>query len=118
MFTIFKLFSSKFKSNPILVFKPSEIIKLSLHTNLPIKNIIGATNSHSIYHVPLNFISEGLHFILLEKLNTKTNLNTLKWKSLNSKIISLNPKKKLTIGILGKYTELNESLECNPVDKE
>ena len=83
--------------------------KLSLHTNLPIKNIIGATNSHSIYHVPLNFISEGLHFILLEKLNTKTNLNTLKWKSLNSKIISLNPKKKLTIGILGKYTELNDS---------
>ena len=83
--------------------------KLSLHTNLPLTNIIGATNSHSIYHVPLNFISEGLHFLLLEKLKTKTALNTLKWKSLNQKIISLRPQKKLTIGILGKYTELNDS---------
>ena len=83
--------------------------KLSLHTNLPITNIIGATNSHSIYHVPLNFISEGIHFILSKKLNINTKLNTIKWKTLNDKIISLNDRKKITIGILGKYTELNDS---------
>ena len=52
--------------------------KLSLHTNLPIKNIISATNSPSIYHVPLNFISEGLHSILLEKPDETSN-NILKF---------------------------------------
>ena len=83
--------------------------KLSLHTNLPITSIIGATNSHSIYQVPLNFINEGLHSILLKKLKTKTELNTSKWVDLNDKIISLKPENRLRIGILGKYTELNDS---------
>ena len=83
--------------------------KLSLHTNLPIENIISAINSYSIYQVPLYFINEGVNLILSKRLNIKKKINTLKWKKLNNQINSLNDEKKLTIGIIGKYTELNDS---------
>ena len=81
--------------------------KLSLHTNLPVENIIPAVDSHSIYQVPLDFVNENLHLILSKKLNIKTPLNISKWKTLNDKIKSIS--ETLTIGIIGKYTELNDS---------
>ena len=83
--------------------------KLSLHTNLPVPNIISALNAESIYQVPLNYIGEGLDHILINKLKTKNKLNTLKWKKLNQNILSLNNKNSITIGIIGKYTRLNDS---------
>ena len=84
--------------------------KLSLHTNLPIQHIISAINVPSIYQVPLNFIGEGIHSILLNKMNIKKKtLNTLKWKKLDHQIFSLTEERSLTIGIIGKYTELNDS---------
>ena len=58
--------------------------KLSLHTNLPLQNIISAIHATSIYQVPLNFIREGIHLILSERLNIKKRINTLKWKRLNN----------------------------------
>ena len=63
--------------------------KLSLHTNLPIENIISAINSYSIYQVPLCFINEGVNLILSKRLNIKKKINTLKWKKLNNQINSL-----------------------------
>lgn len=84
--------------------------KLSLHTNLPIQHIISAINSSSIYQVPLNFLGEGMNSILLNKLNIKKKqLNTLKWKKLNNQISTLSKERSITIGIIGKYTELNDS---------
>ena len=83
--------------------------KLSLHTNLPIENIIGAINAHSIYQVPLNFINEGMHLLLIKKFDAKKRLNTLQWKRLNQQIISLTETRSINIGIVGKYTELNDS---------
>ena len=81
--------------------------KLSLHTNLPIQNIISAVNAHSIYQVPLNFISEGLHLILSDKMDIQNPINTIKWRQLNHKLLNLTIP--LKIGIVGKYTELNDS---------
>ena len=39
----------------------------------------------------------------------KKTLNTLKWKKLDHQIFSLTEERSLTIGIIGKYTELNDS---------
>lgn len=83
--------------------------KLSLHTNLPLQNIISAIHATSIYQVPLNFIREGIHLILSERLNIKKRINTLKWKRLNNQITSLTSERSLIIGIIGKYTALNDS---------
>ena len=83
--------------------------KLSLYSSLPTDNIVSALNSDSIYQVPLNFIGDGLHNILVNKFGIKGDLNTLKWKDLNQKILVLNKKIPITIGIVGKYTELNDS---------
>ena len=52
--------------------------KLSLHTNLPIENIISAINSYSIYQVPLYFINEGVNLILSKRLNIKKKNKYLK----------------------------------------
>ena len=81
--------------------------KLSLHTNLPISHIIEAMNVSSIYRVPLCFIEEQIHLILSKKFNIQHSLNTKKWDTLNHKINTLT--KSITIGILGKYTALNDS---------
>jgi CTP synthase len=81
--------------------------KLSLHTNLPVSHIIEAMNVDSIYQVPLCFLKENVHSLLKHKFNISEELNSKKWVSLNNRISSL--RKTITIGILGKYTELNDS---------
>ena len=82
--------------------------KLSLHVNLPIQNIIQAIDVPSIYQIPSIFLQENVHNILSEKFNINNKLlNTNKWTTLNNKISTL--KKSITIGILGKYVELNDS---------
>jgi CTP synthase len=81
--------------------------KLSLYTNLSVSHIIDASNDDSIYTVPLSFIKENVHLILKDKLNLSGELNSKKWVSLNNKIKSLT--ESTTIGILGKYTDLNDS---------
>tara|TARA_Y100001970_G_scaffold287345_1_gene411776 strand:- start:158 stop:1732 length:1575 start_codon:yes stop_codon:yes gene_type:complete len=84
--------------------------KLSLHTNLPITHIIQNHNLESIYQVPLSFISQNVHKVLSEKLQCADQLNESliqQWSSLEQKIGSL--KKTIQIGILGKYTSLNDS---------
>ena len=81
--------------------------KLSLHTNLPLENIISAVNVSSIYQVPIDLINEGIHNILSKKFNIQNRLQEEKWITLNNKITSIN--NEITIGIIGKYTELNDS---------
>ena len=81
--------------------------KLSLYTNLPVSHIIEANNVSSIYQVPLCFIKERVHLILSKKFNIQQSLDTIKWDTLNTRFLSLT--RSIKIGILGKYTELNDS---------
>ena len=81
--------------------------KLSLHTNLPTSHIIEAMNMESIYQVPLALIEQNVHFILSKRLNLQKSLDTRKWDTLENKIGSL--RRTVKIGILGKYTSLNDS---------
>ena len=81
--------------------------KLSLHTNLPTSHIIEAMNMESIYQVPLALIEQNVHFILSKRLYLQKSLDTRKWDTLENKIGSL--RRTVKIGILGKYTSLNDS---------
>ena len=81
--------------------------KLSLHTNLPESNIIEADNLPSIYKVPLNLIRQDIHKIISKRFNILSEINLDKWEHLNNKIENSNGN--VNIGILGKYTELNDS---------
>ncbi len=81
--------------------------KLSLHTNLPKSNIIEVKNFYSIYEVPLSLIKEDIHLLLSKKLCIHSELTSNKWETLYNTIMS--PMKEITIGLLGKYTDLNDS---------
>ena len=81
--------------------------KLSLHTNLPESNIIEAENLSSIYKVPLNLLRQDIHKIISKRFNILSEINLDKWNCLNNKIENCNGV--VNIGILGKYTELNDS---------
>uniref|UniRef100_A0A6C0L1U7 CTP synthase (glutamine hydrolyzing) n=1 Tax=viral metagenome TaxID=1070528 RepID=A0A6C0L1U7_9ZZZZ len=81
--------------------------KLSMYTSLPKSNIIEAIDVSSIYQVPLCFIRENLHSLLSKKFMIQNSLNTEKWSLLNNQINR--QMETITIGILGKYTELNDS---------
>lgn len=83
--------------------------KLSLYTNVKIGNIIEARNVPSIYKVPLEYKNEGLiksitdHF----KISPKRKYDFKKWIDLNKRIENL--LHSVTIGIVGKYVELEDS---------
>ncbi len=81
--------------------------KLSLHTNLPESNIIEAENLSSIYKVPLNLIRQDIHKIISKRFDIHNEINLDKWNHLNNKIENCNGT--VNIGIVGKYTELNDS---------
>ena len=82
--------------------------KLSLHSSLPKENIIEAIDVESIYNVPLHFIKENIHHIIKKKFTISgESIDTKKWDILNKDIKML--EKTITIGILGKYVELNDS---------
>ena len=81
--------------------------KLSLHTNLLESNIIDVINFSSIYETPLFLINKNIHNIIINKFKINSELSLIKWTSLNNKIKNCN--KTINIGLLGKYTELNDS---------
>ena len=81
--------------------------KLSLHTNLPVENIIEAINLPSIYKVPLNLVNQSVNNIICKRFQIENRINMDKWVNLNNRIEGC--EKDITIGIVGKYTELNDS---------
>ena len=83
--------------------------KLALFCNVRKEAVIQSIDASTIYEVPLLMQEEGLDTVALKKLNLedtvvpdldqwKTFLNTLK-----------NPKGEVTIGLIGKYVELQDS---------
>jgi CTP synthase len=76
--------------------------KIAMSCNIPERYVISAPDVDSIYEVPINFELDDLSRLILKKLNLpykKTNLK--KWYELLEKI--KHPKRKVKIGIVGKY---------------
>ena len=79
-------------------------IKISKFCNIVKEDVISAPDIENIYEVPLNFEKEDIGNRILKKLNLKTRKKDLEeWRGLLK--IAKNTKKRVKIGIIGKYFE-------------
>jgi CTP synthase len=82
--------------------------KIGLFCNVEPDAVIEGRDVESIYEIPLAFEKEGLDKIVLEKLNIKAGKPDLrKWNRFVHRI--KNPSDRVTIGFVGKYTELKDA---------
>ena len=83
--------------------------KLALFCNVKQDAVIEAADASTIYEVPIAMLRENLDIIVLKKLNI-TNYREPdldKWKDFLDKL--KHPKNKVTIGLIGKYIELQDA---------
>ena len=83
--------------------------KIALFCNVKTEAVIEAMDAATIYEVPLLMLREKLDLICLRKMNitgyAEPNLD--KWKGFLDKLKY--PKSKVTIGLIGKYIELQDA---------
>lgn len=83
--------------------------KIALFCNVKTDAVIEAADVSTIYEVPLAMLHEKLDMIVLKKLKI-TNYNEPeldKWKEFLNKL--KHPKSKITVGLIGKYIELQDA---------
>lgn len=83
--------------------------KIALFCNVKPEAVIEAPDATTIYEVPLQMMNEKLDQIVLKKLNI-ANYNEpelSRWKEFLDKLKY--PKAKITIGLIGKYIELQDA---------
>ena len=83
--------------------------KIALFCNVKVEAVIEAMDASTIYEVPLAMLHEKLDIICLRKLNTTLvpEADLRNWKSFLDKLKY--PKSKITIGLIGKYMELQDA---------
>ncbi|PWL37532.1 CTP synthase [Flagellimonas aquimarina] len=83
--------------------------KLALFCNVKKEAVIQSIDASTIYDVPIMMQEEGLDKVALEKLalSQETEPNLEQWEQFLKK--HKNPKNKVTIGLIGKYVELQDS---------
>jgi CTP synthase len=110
-----KLLSQEGVNPDIIVCRTEESLsqdirkKIALFTNVKQEAVIEAADAPTIYEVPLAMMREKLDLICLKKLNI-TNFHEpelTKWKEFLDKLKY--PKSKVTIGLIGKYIELQDA---------
>jgi CTP synthase len=82
--------------------------KIALFCNVQEKAVIAARDVSSIYEVPLNFAAEGVDALALEYLRIDARAPELaKWQDIVHR--AYNPKDEVSIAIVGKYVEYEDS---------
>jgi CTP synthase len=82
--------------------------KIGLFCSVQPDNVIAATDSSTIYEVPLVLHSEGMDAKIVERLQLNSGSPQLQgWKRMVQTL--RNPRTDVTIGIVGKYVDLTES---------
>jgi CTP synthase len=82
--------------------------KIALFCNVPDEAVITAKDVASIYEVPLVFANEGVDTLVLKNLHLEARDRDLsKWEDIVHRVY--NPKDTVTIGIVGKYVEYEDS---------
>ncbi|NQY68848.1 MAG: CTP synthase [Flavobacteriales bacterium] len=83
--------------------------KIALFCNVGIECVIESIDAESIYDVPLLMKEEELDTVCLEKLNLElgSDPELIVWREFLKRI--KNPKQTVTIGLIGKYVELQDS---------
>ena len=83
--------------------------KIALFCSVDLNSVISMHDAETVYSIPLLLYSQGVDKILLKKLNLlkvkSPRLND--WKRVVD--AKLNPKKKVTIAVVGKYVDLKDS---------
>lgn len=110
-----KLLSSEGVHPDVIVCRTEEPLsndlkkKIALFCNVKPEAVIEAMDASSIYEVPLKMLQEGLDVIVLKKLqiNGYAAPELSKWKAFLDKLKY--PKTKVTIGLIGKYIELQDA---------
>ena len=83
--------------------------KISLFCNVDFKNVIETVDVKTIYEAPISFYKEKLDERVLSffKIKTKKKPNLSKWKNITSNV--LGARKKVNIGMIGKYVHLKDA---------
>src|ERR1700678_3652886 len=82
--------------------------KIALFCNVQEEAVITAKDVASVYEVPLVFATEGVDTLVLRYLHIEAKERDLKnWEELVHRVY--NPKAEVTIGIVGKYVEYEDS---------
>ncbi len=83
--------------------------KIALFCNVKQNAVIEAMDAGTIYEVPLKMLQEGLDVIVLKKLqiNGYSAPELSKWRAFLDKLNY--PKSRVTIGLIGKYIELQDA---------
>jgi len=82
--------------------------KIALFCNVREEAVITAKDVNSIYEVPLVFSQEGVDSLALRYLGLEAKEHDLKqWREIVHRVY--NPKSEVTIGIVGKYVEYEDS---------
>tara|TARA_B100000749_G_scaffold28537_1_gene20056 strand:- start:49959 stop:51728 length:1770 start_codon:yes stop_codon:yes gene_type:complete len=82
--------------------------KIGLFCSVNPENVIAATDSKSIYEVPMALNSEDFDQKVVERLGLKASKPELKqWQGMLNTLF--NPKFEVNIGVVGKYVDLKES---------
>ena len=83
--------------------------KIALFCNVKVEAVIEAIDASTIYEVPLLMMREKLDIICMKKLNIANNNEPelSKWKEFLDKLKY--PKSKVSIGLIGKYLELQDA---------
>jgi CTP synthase len=110
-----KLLSSEGVFPDVIVCRTEEPInneikrKIALFCNVKPEAVIEARDASTIYEVPLIMMQEKLDEIVMKKLDIKNTKEPEldKWREFINKL--KNPKTKVTIGLIGKYVELQDA---------
>jgi len=83
--------------------------KLALFCNVDVSSVIEAQDADTIYDVPLLMLKENLDTTVITKLRLKDRRepNLKAWQSFLHQL--KNPKRKVHIGLVGKYNELQDA---------
>lgn len=83
--------------------------KIALFCNVTINAVIESIDAETIYDVPLLMLKEGLDKTVMGKLklSSKEEPNLDKWKEFLGKL--KNPLHEVTVGLIGKYVELQDA---------
>jgi CTP synthase len=83
--------------------------KIALFCNVKLEAVIEAADAQTIYEVPVLMMREKLDIICMKKLNivNQNEPDLTKWKEFLDKLKY--PKSRVTIGLIGKYLELQDA---------
>ena len=82
--------------------------KLALFCNVKQEAVIESIDASTIYDVPNLMLEEGLDKVVLQKLALKSSVPDIsRWNTFLKR--HKNPKTEITIGLIGKYVELQDS---------